>query len=71
MIVTDENRAAVREVIRILLDLKIDESAAKFIVSALQTLEQMDEMVAFIKDNIDASEEELVNKSVAIAGQSA
>lgn len=71
MIVTDENRAAVREFIRILVDLKIDESAAKFIVSALQTLEQMDEMVAFIKDHIDASEEELVNKSVAIAGQSA
>ena len=71
MIVTDENRAAVREFIRILVDLKIDESAAKYIVSALQTLEQMDEMVAFIKHHIDASEEELVNKSVAIAGQSA
>ena len=49
MIVSDENRAAVREFIRILVDLKIDESAVKFIVSALQTLEQMDEMVAFIK----------------------
>jgi len=71
MIVSDENRAAVREFIRILVDLKIDESAVKFIVSALQTLEQMDEMVAFIKANIDASEEELVDKAIGIARQSA
>ena len=71
MIVSDENRAAGREFIRILVDLKIDESAVKFIVSALQTLEQMDEMVAFIKANIDASEEELVDKAIGIARQSA
>ena len=52
---------------KILVDLKLSEEAVKMITTMLQNERQMDELVAFIKKNINATEEEILDKAEGIS----
>ena len=67
MKVTQENRETVKSFMKILVDLKLSEEAVKMITTMLQNERQMDELVAFIKKNINATEAEILDKAEEIS----
>lgn len=62
MQVTQENEQLVRVFIRILNEKKVPRDAIKYSIAALQSEEQMDILVDFIKNNEQATETEILEK---------
>ncbi|MBQ8844691.1 MAG: hypothetical protein IJ008_01585 [Clostridia bacterium] len=63
MQVTKENENLVRVFIRILNDKKVPRDAIRYVIAALQTEEQMDNLVDFIKNNENATEREILEEA--------
>ena len=63
MQVTKENENLVRVFIRILNDKKVPRDAIRYVIAALQTEEQMDNLVDFIKNNESATEREILEEA--------
>lgn len=62
MKITTQNRAAVKALMKILIAMSLSEEAVKMITTALQTENQMDVLVNFIKSNPNATETEIIKK---------
>lgn len=62
MKITTQNRAAVKALMKILIAMSLFEEAVKMITTALQTENQMDVLVNFIKRNPNATETEIIKK---------
>ena len=52
---------------KILVDLKLSEEAVKMITTMLQNESQMDDLVAYIKKNLNATEAEILDKTEEIS----
>lgn len=62
MKITTQNRAAVKALMKILIAMSLSEEAVKMIITVLQTENQMDVLVNFIKSNPNATETEIIKK---------
>ena len=67
MEVTTQNRAAIKALMRILMNIGLSEEAIKMTVTALKSENQMDALVNFVEKNPKASEEEIIEEVLAIA----
>ena len=67
MKITDENKEQVRWFARILRDMKVPQETGMYITTLLKDEKQMDALVAYIKENLNATEAEILDKATEIS----
>lgn len=68
MKITNENEEQVCWFARILRDMRVSQEIGMLITAMLKDEKQMDKLVAFIKENLKATEIEILEKAEEISG---
>jgi hypothetical protein len=68
MIITKENREKAKSFANILKSMGVERDATGMIISMLKDEEQLDEMVNRIEENLELTQEELIEIAAEISG---